>query len=183
VAGSHVLQASPHYTTTRRQSLYGTEDRVVIDPGSRIWKVGFSGEGKPRDVFYADPKNYGPLWSWSRATDPAEKVEQDNMLAVNLERCMYALCHSRVSGHNYHKHLHPIHREGLLAEPKARKVILVEHPLMLLYIKDMIAHVLFSNLQVCAHLLRNVNLQTYDDRYPQYHSHQVICCLCYLLAE
>ncbi|KAG2369085.1 fungal-specific actin related protein [Suillus spraguei] len=131
VAGSHVLQASPHYTTTRRHSLYGTEDRVVIDPGSRIWKVGFSGEGKPRDVFYADPKYYGSLWSWSRATDPAEKAEQDNMLVVNLERCMRSVFH-----------------ESLLAEPKARKVILVEHPLMPLYIKDMIAHILFSNLQV-----------------------------------
>ncbi|KAG2359290.1 hypothetical protein BDR07DRAFT_1378791 [Suillus spraguei] len=100
-----------HYPRDANSSLSGgiPQDRVVIDPGSRIWKVGFSGEGKPRDVFYADPKNYGPLWSWSRATDPAEKVEQDNMLAVNLERC-------------------------LLAEPKARK--------------DMIAHVLFSNLQV-----------------------------------
>jgi actin-related protein 10 len=131
LAGSHVLQASPHYTTTRRHSLYGTEDRVVIDPGSRIWKVGFSGEGKPRDVFYADAKNYGSLWSWSRATDPVEKTEQDNMLAINLERCMRSVFH-----------------ESLLAEPKARKVILVEHPLMPLYIKDMLAHILFSNLQV-----------------------------------
>jgi actin-related protein 10 len=93
LAGSHVLQASPHYTTTRRHSLYGTEDRVVIDPGSRIWKVGFSGEGKPRDVFYADAKNYGSLWSWSRATDPVEKTEQDNMLAINLERCMRSVFH------------------------------------------------------------------------------------------
>ncbi|KAG1866204.1 actin-domain-containing protein [Suillus subluteus] len=131
LAGSHVLQASPHYTTTRRHSLYGTEDRVVIDPGSRIWKVGFSGEGKPRDVFYADAKNHGSLWSWSRATDPVEKAEQDNMLAINLERCMRSVFH-----------------ESLLAEPKARKVILVEHPLMPLYIKDMLAHILFSNLQV-----------------------------------
>ncbi|KAG1722571.1 actin family [Suillus lakei] len=131
VAGSHVLQASPHYTTTRRHSLYGTEDRVVIDPGSRIWKVGFSGEGKPRDVFYADAKNYGSLWSWSRATDPAEKAEQDNTLAISLERCMRSVFH-----------------ESLLAEPKARKVILVEHPLMPLYIKDMLAGILFSNLQV-----------------------------------
>jgi actin-related protein 10 len=93
VAGSHVLQASPHYATTRRHSLYGTEDRVVIDPGSRIWKVGFSGEGKPRDVFYADAKSYGSLWSWSRATDPVEKAEQDKLLEINLERCMRSVFH------------------------------------------------------------------------------------------
>lgn len=46
---------SPHYATTRRHSLYGTEDRIVIDPGSRVWKVGFSGEGRPREVFSVVP--------------------------------------------------------------------------------------------------------------------------------
>ena len=45
VAASHIVQSSPHYTTTRRHSLYGTEDRIILDPGSRIWKVGFSGLG------------------------------------------------------------------------------------------------------------------------------------------
>jgi len=29
-----------HYLTTIRHSLYGMEDRVVIDSGSQIWKVG-----------------------------------------------------------------------------------------------------------------------------------------------
>lgn len=31
-----------------RQSLYGTHDRIVLDLGSRIWKVGFSSEATPR---------------------------------------------------------------------------------------------------------------------------------------
>ncbi|KIJ62831.1 hypothetical protein HYDPIDRAFT_135248 [Hydnomerulius pinastri MD-312] len=131
VAGSHVLQSSPHYTTTRRHSLYGTEDRVVIDPGSRIWKVGFSGEGKPRDVFYADPTTSESLWNWSRATDPVARAEQDKLLEINIERCMRSAFH-----------------ESLLTEPKSRKVILVEHPLLPLYIKDTLARVLFGNLQV-----------------------------------
>lgn len=93
VAGTHALQSSPHYTTTRRHSLYGTEDRVVIDPGSRIWKVGFSGEGKPRDVFCADAVNSGSLWSWSRATDPSARDEEDRMLEINVERCMRSVFH------------------------------------------------------------------------------------------
>lgn len=93
VAGTHTLQASPHYTTTRRHSLYGTEDRVVIDPGSRIWKVGFSGEGKPRDVFYADTVNSEPLWSLSRATDSLARAEEDRMLEINVERCMRSVFH------------------------------------------------------------------------------------------
>lgn len=53
--------SSPHYTTTRRHSLYGTEDRIILDPGSRLWKVGFSGEGKPRNVICVAPE--GSLWN------------------------------------------------------------------------------------------------------------------------
>lgn len=34
---------------------------------------------------------------------------------------------------------------SLLADPKARKVIVVEHPLLPLYIKEMIARILFEN--------------------------------------
>lgn len=75
VATSAVTQASsPHYTTTRRHSLYGTEDRIVIDPGSRIWKVGFSGEGRPREVFsVSDPKTGNPLWPNFSGKSTAER--------------------------------------------------------------------------------------------------------------
>ena len=34
---------------------------------------------------------------------------------------------------------------SLLTDPKARKVIIVEHPLLPLYIKDIIARILFEN--------------------------------------
>jgi actin-related protein len=30
---------------------------VVIDPGSSVWKVGFSGEAKPRAVFWANQQD------------------------------------------------------------------------------------------------------------------------------
>lgn len=38
---------------------------------------------------------------------------------------------------------------SLLTDPKSRKVILVEHPLLPLYIKEIMARILFNNLQVC----------------------------------
>lgn len=41
-----------------------------------------------------------------------------------------------------------IYVSSLLTDPKSRKVILVEHPLLPLYIKDALAKVLFGNLQV-----------------------------------
>ncbi|KAF5372771.1 hypothetical protein D9615_010125 [Tricholomella constricta] len=128
VLASQNIQASPHYTTTRRHSLYGVEDRVIIDPGSRIWKVGFSGEGRPRDVFLARGKSGASLWNLRRATELAERMEEEKLLEVNLQTCLRSVFH-----------------DSLLTDPKARKVILVEHPLLPLYIKDIIARILFEN--------------------------------------
>ena len=84
---------SPHYSTTRRHSLYGVEDRVVIDPGSLIWKVGFSGEGRPRDVFYAGGVRGEPLWKLRRAADPVERTEEVKLLQVRLQDCLRSVFH------------------------------------------------------------------------------------------
>ncbi|KAJ3844824.1 fungal-specific actin related protein [Lentinula raphanica] len=130
LTSSHV-QSSPHYTTTRRHSLYGVEDRIIIDPGSLIWKVGFSGEGRPREVFYAGGKSAKPLWGLRRATDAAECLEEDKLLDVRLEQCLRAVFHN-----------------SLLTDPKARKVIVIENPLLPLHIKEALARILFENLQV-----------------------------------
>ena len=93
-AASSLVHASPHYATTRRHSLYGIEDRVIIDPGSRIWKVGFSGEGKPRDVFSAMGKSgVASLWSLTRAHDAYERAEQDRLLESSLQRCLRYVFH------------------------------------------------------------------------------------------
>jgi actin-related protein 10 len=101
LVGTHVVQSSPHYATTRRHSLYGTEDRVIIDPGSKIWKVGFSGEGRPRDVFYAAGKAGTSLWDLGRARDTVDRAEQDRLLEVNLEGCLRSVFHQCVGcAHN-----------------------------------------------------------------------------------
>lgn len=93
---SHITQASPHYTTTRRHSLYGVEDRVVIDPGSRIWKVGFSGEGKPRDVFYTTGSTEA-LWKLGRTSDPQARAEGDRILEIRLQQCLRSVFHECVN--------------------------------------------------------------------------------------
>ncbi|KAI0077080.1 actin-domain-containing protein [Panus rudis PR-1116 ss-1] len=126
-----VLQSSPHYTTTRRHSLYGTEDRIIIDPGSRIWKVGFSGEGKPRDVFVARRKEGGTLWNLNRAATGPDREEEDRLLEARLQDCLRAVFH-----------------DSLLTDPKSRKVILIEHPLLPIHVKEKMARILFNNLQV-----------------------------------
>ncbi|KAI0034933.1 actin family [Vararia minispora EC-137] len=126
VPSGSMVHASPHYQTTRRHSLYGTEDRVVIDPGSRIWKVGFSGEGRPRDVFLVDS-----LWGLSRAAEIADREEEDRLLEIYVRAQLRSVFH-----------------DILLTDPKSRKVILVEHPLLPVYVKDTFARVLFGNMQV-----------------------------------
>jgi actin-related protein 10 len=93
VSASPLVHASPHYATTRRHSLYGVEDRVIIDPGSKIWKVGFSGEGRPRDIFYAGGPSGASLWKLKRAVDPADRMEEDKLLELNLEDCLRSVFH------------------------------------------------------------------------------------------
>lgn len=90
---SSTVHASPHYVTTRRHSLYGVEDRIIIDPGSRIWKVGFSGEGRPRDVFYATGENGPPLWTLLRSSNNNEREEADRILAVRMETLLRSVFH------------------------------------------------------------------------------------------
>lgn len=93
VSATPLVHGSPHYGTTKRHSLYGVEDRVIIDPGSRIWKVGFSGEGRPRDIFYAGAPRGAPLWKLKRAVDADERVEEDRLLELNLQDCLRSVFH------------------------------------------------------------------------------------------
>jgi actin-related protein 10 len=150
VASTAAVQASPHYQTTRRHSLYGTEDRIVIDPGSRIWRVGFSGEGRPRDVFAV-----GPLWDLHRAADLAEREEEERVLEAKMQEHLRGVFHEWVRGRALSEGEMARLTKGLvfvasslLTDPKSRKIIIVEHPLLPVYIKEMLAKILFGNVQV-----------------------------------
>ncbi|KDQ16509.1 hypothetical protein BOTBODRAFT_30843 [Botryobasidium botryosum FD-172 SS1] len=122
-ANPNASASSPHYPTARRHSLYGTEDRIILDPGSRVWKVGFSGEGKPRVILCVAPK--GSL----KRSDKRE--EEEKMLE-----------------HRTQDRLRSVFSDSLLTDPKLRKVIVVEHPLMPLHVEEKLARILFRNIQV-----------------------------------
>lgn len=92
VISTHIQASSPHYATTRRHSLYGTEDRIILDPGSRVWKVGFSGEGRPRDVF-AVGENGSGLWGLSCPQDASEKEENERQLEVRMQDHLRSVFH------------------------------------------------------------------------------------------
>lgn len=65
----------------------------MIDPGSRIWKVGFSGEGRPRDVFFGDEQGRRAIWRLARATNPLDREEEDRMLQTRLQETLRSVFH------------------------------------------------------------------------------------------
>lgn len=91
------VHASPHYSTTRRHSLYGTEDRIILDPGSRVWKAGFSGEGRPRDVFFVSGTEQSTLWTQSRAVGGPDGEEKERMLKIQLQKRLRNVFHQYVT--------------------------------------------------------------------------------------
>ncbi|KAL8286464.1 hypothetical protein RQP46_004481 [Phenoliferia psychrophenolica] len=132
-------QTSPHYSTSlrSRHSLYGTEDRVVLDLGSRVWKVGFSGEPNPREcksvlamLGAEDGGVNGATALWGLEKGDVGDVEWQ----IREERLKLGL--------------RDVWFNHLMSDPKARKVIVVENALMSTKVKAMIARVLFDNLQV-----------------------------------
>lgn len=125
------MAPSPHYTTSlrSRHSLYGTEDRVVLDIGSSIIKAGFSGEPAPRECRRtAGTDADGEVWGLEKS----EPTEEEWL----------------VREHRLQRIIRSIWFENLLIDPRTRKVIIVENPLLSTRIKEMIARILFDNLQV-----------------------------------
>lgn len=47
-------------------------------------------------MLYADGKHGAPLWKLNRATNPAERAEEDRMLDINLERALRSVFHEYV---------------------------------------------------------------------------------------
>ncbi|KAJ3088322.1 hypothetical protein HK102_009040 [Quaeritorhiza haematococci] len=122
----------------RRHSIYGTEDRIVLDIGSLFIKCGFSGEPKPRHIIpIQKPIPDATAPEGCRATGkwrPLYQLQLDTP-EQDLENLLLLLLRSIY--HNY-----------LLTDPKQRKVILCENPLLPVAVKKVIIKVLFENLQV-----------------------------------
>ena len=72
-------------STSRRPTIYGTEDRIVLDLGSRIWKVGFSGEPKPRTSFVAARKGEEGIWSCHVDSAGSSREDAERVLRVRIQ--------------------------------------------------------------------------------------------------
>ncbi|BGP19168.1 hypothetical protein JCM10213v2_007255 [Rhodosporidiobolus nylandii] len=125
---------SPHYTTSlrSRHSLYGTEDRVVLDLGSRVWKVGFSGEPAPREG--------GSVLKALAKEGRVPRGEDDDRI-WGLERSEPSEEEWEVREERVKRMLRQMWFDNLMVDPKTRKVIVVENPLLSTAVKDMIARI------------------------------------------
>jgi len=128
----------------RGHSIYGIEDRIVLDIGSLYIKCGFSGEPRPRHII--------PTWSRQRRSQAAEG--EAYCIASEFSE-LYELDMSTRSGASYiafeqrlARLLHDVYYRLLLADPKSSKVIVLESPLTPVCIKQTIAKVLFQKLHV-----------------------------------
>ncbi|SPO25264.1 related to ACT1 - Actin [Ustilago trichophora] len=145
---------SAYSGVTRRHSLFGTEDRIVLDIGSRYSKFGFSGEPRPRaivpSVSFSQPStSYLRLDTSSSTSDPYSVG--DTLWDLDFEQCpddqlrrgKRALVLAQLT-----QLLRTAFTQHLMVDPKQRKVIIAENPMLPTSIKEMICKVLFNNLQV-----------------------------------
>ncbi|ORY02870.1 actin-domain-containing protein [Basidiobolus meristosporus CBS 931.73] len=134
---------SPYSGVGRRHSIYGTEDRVVVDLGSLYVKCGFSGESKPRHILHVP----GDLRCHRNGTLCSESCrpsgESSELYTLDLRRGDTTILEEKLI-----HYFHQIYFKHLLTDPKMRKVILCESPLFPVQLKQIIAKVLFENLQV-----------------------------------
>ncbi|SCV70609.1 BQ2448_3371 [Microbotryum intermedium] len=140
--GASVISASfsPAYHTSirSRHSLYGIEDRIVLDLGSRIWKLGFSGEPRPRVCL--------DVMNLHEEEDTTE--EEGHNLLWALEGYQVDETRAQIRYERLEKGLRKVWYTHLMTDPKQRKIIISENPLLSTPVKRMIARVLFGNLQV-----------------------------------
>ncbi|KAI9197307.1 actin family [Polychytrium aggregatum] len=120
----------------RRHSMYGTEDRIVLDLGSRYLKCGFSGESKPRHVLPVAI----PVFSQDGSRSGKKMVtlfqlESDPAVLESIRNVLSDLFYQ-----TFHQYL--------LTDPKQRSVIICENLLMPIAIKKLICDVLFNELEV-----------------------------------
>ncbi|KAJ3150739.1 hypothetical protein HDU86_006356 [Geranomyces michiganensis] len=125
----------------RQRSIYTTEDRIVLDLGSLYWKCGFSGEPRPRHII--------PTRTVALANGPAAREgccspgTAQPLWDLDFHDAQLPLLRNILG-----RLLRELYYRYLLIDSKARKVILCEGPLFPISIKQLIADILFRELDV-----------------------------------
>ncbi|KAJ1975592.1 hypothetical protein H4R34_004278 [Dimargaris verticillata] len=158
---SHLLGASS--ASGRRFSVYGTEDRVVIDLGSHTLKCGFSGEPQPRGVL-----TLGHALQWNQqSTQPVflSQPTAESSFADTRALAPEVMNHRQVAAPDLYSlaihdtdptdlhdslvyHLSQMFYDVLMTDPKLRKVLVCDSPLAPLALKRALGQVLFGHFCV-----------------------------------
>ncbi|GJJ70787.1 actin-related protein 10 [Entomortierella parvispora] len=157
-----------------KTSIYGIEERIVLDIGSCYLKCGFSGEARPRhflSMFLSEEAldDYLGLNAISEQHVGHECGESCNLRSnqncrgINpyeyAELYQLDMMRKNSSGQTEQErlqileerladYLNDVYFKYLLTDPKQRKVIICESPLAPIALKESIAKVLFEKLQV-----------------------------------
>ncbi|TKY87645.1 hypothetical protein EX895_003226 [Sporisorium graminicola] len=152
--GAATSSSQAYSGVTRRHSLFGTEDRIVLDIGSRYSKFGFSGEPRPRaivpSVNFAQPSTSYLRLDATSSTAGLYSIGE-TLWDLDVERCVddqlrrgkRSLVLAQLT-----QLLRNAFTQHLMVDPKQRKVLVVENPMLPNSVKEMICAVLFNNLQV-----------------------------------
>ncbi|CDZ98092.1 Actin and related proteins [Phaffia rhodozyma] len=168
VRTSHVPSPSYqiHIRDHKRHSLYGTDDRIVLDPGSRIWKVGFSAEHRPRACFWSGQQptgevpsteaiwevefesvgkkdRFGEVDDWDVEHQIRDQDNAPNRQEEGLRELGESIVERRIGDR-----LREVFSNHLMTDPKSRRMIIAENPLLPTRIKEMLARSLFEDFQV-----------------------------------
>ncbi|KAF9960105.1 hypothetical protein BGZ72_007939 [Mortierella alpina] len=156
-----------------KTSIYGIEERIVLDIGSCYLKCGFSGESRPRhfiSMFLSEDalddyqglnaarqQHFGHECSeicnektnnTCREANPLEYAELYELdMMRNNSRGQTEQERLQILEERLSEYLYDVYFKYLLTDPKQRKVIICESPLAPLALKQTIAKVLFEKLQ------------------------------------
>ncbi|KAF9942527.1 hypothetical protein BGZ67_001140 [Mortierella alpina] len=159
-----------------KTSIYGIEERIVLDIGSCYLKCGFSGESRPRhfiSMFLSEDalddyqgrnpalqQHFGHECSeicnektnnTCREANPLEYAELYELdMMRNNSRGQTEQERLQILEERLSEYLYDVYFKYLLTDPKQRKVIICESPLAPLALKQTIAKVLFEKLQAGA---------------------------------
>ncbi|TPX42618.1 hypothetical protein SeMB42_g05056 [Synchytrium endobioticum] len=113
------------------------EDKVVLDIGSLYIKCGYSGESRPRAIVPAHLSPYANTLDGSRAIEDLLPLWN---LEIGYEEVPYI--EARIADL-----LHRIYERNLLVDPRSRKVVVCEGPLLSMPVKRAITTALFDVLR------------------------------------
>ncbi|KAJ1658371.1 hypothetical protein IWQ61_002375 [Dispira simplex] len=160
--------------SSRRFSVYGMEDRVVIDLGSHSLKCGYSGEAHPRCVLPLyhglrwNTRNAAPNTVWGASTKSSTTTTgTSSWVVISRVTAPEVFSHllpqeADLYGLDIHQlpkdklrdllvyYFHQVFSDVLMTDPKLRKVLICDSPLCPVQLKETVAKVLFEYFQVPA---------------------------------